>query len=127
LGFFSFEEPHQQYSVYDFGYLLKMVTNDALPTNENDFFTLLFIWFPCIYDIKYIIRSVKTLRGGLQEIGESLGVRISLQVLDGKLTRQLTRIGPQHQAGSDSLLTASVFFKLRSTYFDNKLDDEYYR
>lgn len=88
------------------------MTNDALPSKEAEFFNLLFIWFPCIYDIKYIVRSVKTLRGGLQELGESLGVQ---------------RIGPQHQAGSDSLLTAAVFFKLRSAYFDNKLDDEYYK
>ena len=42
--------------------------------NENDFFDLLAIWFPCIYDIKHVVRSVKTLRGGLQEMAESLGV-----------------------------------------------------
>lgn len=59
---------------YDFGYLLKVLTNEPLPPNENDFFHLLNIWFPCIYDIKHVVRSVKTLRGGLQEIAESLGV-----------------------------------------------------
>jgi CCR4-NOT transcription complex subunit 7/8 len=37
------------------------------------------------------------------------------------------RIGPQHQAGSDSLLTAAVFFRIRSTFFDNNLDDDYYK
>lgn len=97
---------------YDFGYLLKILTCEPLPSNETDFFHLLAVWFPCIYDIKHVIRSVKTLRGGLQEIAESLGV---------------ARIGPQHQAGSDSLLTAAVFFRLRSTYFDGQLDDEYYK
>lgn len=59
---------------YDFGYLLKILTCEPLPPNEDDFFHLLYIWFPCIYDIKHVIRSVKTLRGGLQEIAESLGV-----------------------------------------------------
>lgn len=61
-------------SGYDFGYLLKILTCEPLPQNENDFFQLLYIWFPCIYDIKHVVRSVKTLRGGLQEIAESLGV-----------------------------------------------------
>ena len=33
-------------------------------------------------------------------------------------------MGPMHQAGSDSLLTASTFFSLVSTMFDGRLDDE---
>lgn len=35
------------------------------------------------------------------------------------------RIGPSHQAGSDSLLTASTFFKLRDLYFDEEIEPEY--
>ncbi|KIR26935.1 CCR4-NOT transcription complex subunit 7/8 [Cryptococcus deuterogattii 99/473] len=97
---------------YDFGYLLKILTCEPLPADETDFFRLLFIWFPCIYDIKHIVRSIKTLRGGLQEIAESLGVK---------------RIGPQHQAGSDSLLTAAVFFRIQTIYFDGHLNDDYYK
>ncbi|KIR59674.1 CCR4-NOT transcription complex subunit 7/8 [Cryptococcus bacillisporus CA1873] len=100
------------HSGYDFGYLLKILTCEPLPADETDFFRLLFIWFPCIYDIKHIVRSIKTLRGGLQEIAESLGVK---------------RIGPQHQAGSDSLLTAAVFFRIQTIYFDGHLNDDYYK
>lgn len=32
------------------------------------------------------------------------------------------RIGPSHQAGSDSLLTASTFFKMCELYFHDQLD-----
>ena len=40
---------------------------------------------------------------------------------------QITRIGPQHQAGSDSLLTALAFFRMKKNFFDDYLDDEYYK
>lgn len=36
------------------------------------------------------------------------------------------RIGPSHQAGSDSLLTASTFFKMRELYFGDNIDDAEY-
>lgn len=36
------------------------------------------------------------------------------------------RIGPTNQTGSDSLLTAATFFKIRELYFnDQEVDDEY--
>ncbi len=35
-------------------------------------------------------------------------------------------MGPQHQAGSDSLLTAATFFKIRSLFFENQIDDSKY-
>jgi len=98
------------HSGYDFGYLLKLVSCAALPPSEAEFFELLKIWFPCIYDIKFLMRSTKNLKGGLQDVADEL---------------QVPRIGPQHQAGSDSLLTANTFFKLRSRYFEDEIDDKY--
>jgi CCR4-NOT transcription complex subunit 7/8 len=60
---------------YDFGYLLKVVTCDALPDDEAQFHELLHLYFPCIYDIKYLMKSCKSLRGGLQDVADTLAVR----------------------------------------------------
>ncbi|KAI0712544.1 CAF1-domain-containing protein [Earliella scabrosa] len=96
------------HSGYDFGYFVKLLTGQSLPTNEETFFDVLHTWFPTIYDIKFVMRSCKVLKGGLQDVADDLGVM---------------RIGPSHQAGSDSLLTASTFFKMRELYFNDTLDD----
>ncbi|EFA83975.1 CAF1 family protein [Heterostelium album PN500] len=100
------------HSGYDFGYLIKLLTCTALPVEEPDFFDLVRTYFPCIYDIKYLMKSCKNLKGGLSELAEDLDIK---------------RIGPQHQAGSDSLLTCTTFFKMRKMYFENQIDDSKYQ
>lgn len=99
------------HSGYDFGYLLKVLTAKDLPSQESEFFEILMIYFPNIYDVKYLMKSCKSLKGGLQEVSELL---------------ELERIGPQHQAGSDSLLTGSSFFKMREMFFEDNIDDAKY-
>jgi CCR4-NOT transcription complex subunit 7/8 len=64
------------HSGYDFGYFIKLLTAESLPTTEDDFFTLLHTWFPTIYDIKFLMRSCKQLKGGLQDVADDLGVRV---------------------------------------------------
>lgn len=99
------------HSGYDFGYLLKLLTDQNLPSEESEFFELLRIYFPTIYDVKYLMKSCKNLKGGLQEVAEQL---------------ELERIGPQHQAGSDSLITGASFFKMREMFFEDNIDDAKY-
>ena len=65
---------HDASSGYDFGYLLKVLTCTALPADETEFFEKLSTYFPCIYDIKYLMRSCKNLKGGLQDVADDLGV-----------------------------------------------------
>lgn len=48
--------------------------------------------------LQYLMKSCKNLKGGLQEVADQL---------------DLARVGPQHQAGSDSLLTGMAFFKMK--------------
>ncbi|KAI0041734.1 CAF1-domain-containing protein, partial [Auriscalpium vulgare] len=99
------------HSGYDFGYFIKLLSALSLPTTEETFFDMLHTWFPTSYDIKTMMRAVKVLKGGLQDVADDLGVM---------------RIGASHQAGSDSLLTASTFFKMRELYFHDQVDHEEY-
>ncbi|KAI3654714.1 hypothetical protein MP228_000094 [Amoeboaphelidium protococcarum] len=114
------------HSSYDFAYLIKVLSGYGTPDNngyhgqlkqnglgktESEFFDVLRLWFPCIYDIKYLMRSCKNLKGGLQDVADELKVE---------------RVGPQHQAGSDSLLTALTFYQMRKTYFKGQIDDQKY-
>ena len=56
------------HSGYDFGYLLSMLTNQNLPEGETEFFETLKVYFPNVYDVKYLMKSCKNLKGGLQEV-----------------------------------------------------------
>jgi len=96
------------HSGYDFGYLLKMLTNKRLPDEENLFFDDLTDYFHKIYDVKYLMVPCEPLKGGLQEVADQLEVQ---------------RIGQQHQAGSDSLLTGKTFFKIQKNYFNNSSNE----
>lgn len=97
---------------YDFGYLLKVLTCEDLPSEEGDFLELLLTYFPCIYDVKYIMTLTDGLHGGLSALADSL---------------QVERIGPMHQAGSDSLLTAQTYFALIPKLSGDDADDSKYR
>ena len=98
---------------YDFAYLLKLLTSQDLPPEEKGFFELLKIYFPNVYDIKYMtsLCDGHQFHGGLQRLADDLGCQ---------------RLGAEHQAGSDSLLTMSAYFALLKAKFtktDGSVDD----
>lgn len=71
-------------SGYDFGYFVKLLTAESLPTTEDNFFALLRTWFPTVYDLKFLIRATNVLKGGLQEIADDLGVRHLFETSTGR-------------------------------------------
>ena len=83
--------------ISDFAYLLKLIINDVLPDEENQFNDLLQLYFPNIYDIKYLVNDNEAYKGGLNKLAKELNVE---------------RSGEIHQAGSDSQVTSDVFFRL---------------
>lgn len=96
---------------YDFSYLLKVITNLPLPETEIGFLETLRLYFPIIYDIRHMTRNLDGLAKSLQRLAQDLDV---------------SRIGTQHQAGSDALITLNVFHKLVVNYLttDNIKNDE---
>ncbi|KAG5249773.1 CCR4-ASSOCIATED FACTOR 1-like protein 6-RELATED [Salix viminalis] len=95
------------HSGYDFGYLLKLLTCQNLPDTQAGFFNLINMYFPTLYDIKHLMKFCNSLHGGLNKLAELLEVE---------------RIGICHQAGSDSLLTACTFRKLKENFFSGSLE-----
>lgn len=99
------------HSGYDFGYMVRILSGSPLSLEEAEFFQHLRLYFPNIYDVKYLMKSCKNLKGGLQEVADQLEIK---------------RYGPQHQAGSDSLLTGDAFFKMREVFFEEEVDRNKY-
>lgn len=100
------------HSSYDFGYLLKTLTCTELPLDEQQFLDLLHTFFPYVYDVKYMMTAVEGMYGGLSGLADTL---------------QVERIGPMHQAGSDSLLTAQTYFALLKKHMNSSCDDSKFR
>jgi CCR4-NOT transcription complex subunit 7/8 len=92
------------HSSSDFGYLVKMLTCKALPSDLRDFFKVLEVFFPHFYDLKFMAEGIEQISsGGLQSMANELNV---------------LRVGPQHQAGSDALVTLKTFTALKARFFE---------
>ncbi|XP_050386931.1 probable CCR4-associated factor 1 homolog 11 isoform X1 [Argentina anserina] len=90
---------------YDFGYLIRILSGEALPDGIEEFMGLVRKYCgPSVYDLKFMIRFCPGLFGGLERVANTLDV--------GRVA------GSSHQAGSDSLLTLQTFFKLLSSEKD---------
>ena len=91
------------HSSYDFAYLLRLVTASPLPASEAEFFDLLALYFPRYIDLKHVLHAIHSpvRHGGLNALAASM---------------QCQRVGGEHQAGSDSLLTAAVWWRMQQVY-----------
>jgi CCR4-NOT transcription complex subunit 7/8 len=95
---------------YDFAYLLSVLINTVLPETEDEFTQELVMYFPSHFDIRILVKGNDYLHGGLNRIANTL---------------EVFRVGKTHQAGSDSVVTIDVFFKLikNGTIDKNVLED----
>jgi CCR4-NOT transcription complex subunit 7/8 len=59
----------------DFAYLLKITHGDGLPGTSSDFYRLMKIYYPNIYDMKYFIKDLPVLKDvGLSRLGNEFDV-----------------------------------------------------
>ena len=84
---------------YDFGYLLKLLICQPLPETEREFLNLCDTYFVNYYDIKTMVKRLDIYQGGLNKLAQNL---------------EVLREGKTHQAGSDSVVTIDVYFKLKN-------------
>lgn len=101
------------HSAYDFGYLVKCLTQRVLPEKLSEFVTRVGVFFgEKVYDVKHLIRFCTGLYGGLDRVCKALGVE--------------RVVGKSHQAGSDSLLTLHAFLKIKDKHFGNDYELQKY-
>jgi CCR4-NOT transcription complex subunit 7/8 len=117
---------------YDFGYLTKLLLLLPLPDDEFEFDKFMKKFFPSIYDVKYLMKyairqhamgQLTPLDPSTTEVLTKFDLRSGLENLAESL--KVKRQGLAHQAGSDSLLTGKVFFKMRERIFNGEISDEH--
>jgi CCR4-NOT transcription complex subunit 7/8 len=120
------------HSGYDFGYLMKIMLCRPLPDDEEEFHQLLNTFFPSLYDIKYLMKHAgrnqavndSPLTSAAAQILANLGQKSGLQDIADELG--VKRVGIAHQAGSDSLVTGEIFWKMRQLVFNGNIDEAKY-
>lgn len=116
---------------YDFGYLTKILAVLPLPDDETTFKSTMSKFFPSIWDIKFLVKwaSRQLAMGQVSpdpsaiEVLQKFEQKASLEGLAESL--KVKRQGVAHQAGSDSLLTGRVFFRVRERMFNGEIGDEH--
>lgn len=119
------------HGAYDLGHLTKILSVLPLPDDETGFDTIMRKFFPSVYDIKYLVKEavrrhqlgqLTPLDPGSNELMGKLDAKPGLDHLAECL--KVKRVGPQHQAGSNSLLTGKLFFKIREQFFGGEIEEE---
>lgn len=99
------------HSGYDLGYLLSLMLNKEVPVEERAFLKTLTLYFPNIWDVKYITKKFKLSNNSqLSDVAEDFQVRLGV-----------TNSSGINQAGNDALLTKGCYFEIKRILGDGNL------
>ena len=59
---------------YDFAYLIKLLTGQKLPDRKEDFNQILRIFFPHVFDVKFMLKDFNFVNCGLTKLADQLNV-----------------------------------------------------
>lgn len=133
-GLVCYEDVHwiSFHGGYDFGYLTKLLYAQPLADDEKRFDKIMKMYFPSIYDIKYLMKyavrqhnmgQLTPLDAASTDVLAKFEQKSGLEGLAETL--KIKRQGMAHSAGSDSLLTGKVFFRMRERIFNGEISDEH--
>eukprot|EP00257_Ricinus_communis_P026022 XP_025013436.1 probable CCR4-associated factor 1 homolog 6 [Ricinus communis] len=89
---------------HDLRHVVKLLTNNSLPTSLMHLTRMIGYVFGQIVDIKHMVSLCEGLFNG------EFGMQKLAKVME------VERVGMAHQAGSDSLLTSQLFAKIKDTF-----------
>ena len=133
-GLAHFDDVHwiSFHSGYDFAYVVKLMNCNQLPEDETQYRKLLQIYFPAIYDIKFLVQHAqrtqtindKPLTPEATTILNALIQKNGLQNLADEF--HIKRVGQAHYAGSDALLTGKIFWEVKNKIFGGTINPDKY-
>ncbi|KAI6234626.1 Poly(A)-specific ribonuclease [Aphelenchoides fujianensis] len=108
------------HSAFDFGFLTRSLCGGSLPPDVRHFYRMFRKYFKVAYDVKQILQHPQLARANLKPemTLQEASSRPCSSFVDGGLqvatALNVPRWGLPHQAASDSILTARIFFQLKA-------------
>jgi len=108
---------------YDFAFLVSALTDTEMPDVEQAYRDSQKLFFPHIYDVKYLIKHAAKDASNIDFFQKIDGRANTLESVAEAL--KMKKVSPSQIAGSNSLITGKLFFTLRDKSFNGIIPADY--
>jgi CCR4-NOT transcription complex subunit 7/8 len=108
---------------YDFAFLVSALTAKDMPDVEQLYRDTQTLYFPHIYDVKYLIKHAAKDASNMEFFSKIDGRTNTLDTVAEGL--KMKKVSPSQIAGSNSLITGKLFFTLRDKVYGGAIADEH--